>query len=348
MSGQSTDDLTNLFATVEAEAEGWDFFALTRAIEQCASDLPRVGTSLDPRREAVDLAHEPSANFPRTTVTAFVRANRRPIVRSAFMGLTGPMGPLPFGLTEIAIFERNSRGPSPFADFLDLLSVRMLQSFYRAWANSQPCAQADRPADDHFATFLGAVSGAADLHFVNGGEREPGDGDHFDDWRRLSYGGHIAGLRSATAVADMLSHLLQRQIEITECVGRWRAVPDEARSRIGIRRGAFNTLGEGATLGGRYYSIEWDVAFRVPVSSMVELEDLLPGGHLSRLLSQAAHVALPAHLDWQARVEIPEDAIAPARLGSARLGLTGWVAPQKRQSIRSDLRISGRSIRNAA
>jgi hypothetical protein len=37
---------------------------------------------------------------------------------------------------------------------LDLLAGRMLQFFYRAWADSQPAAQADRPADDRFADVI--------------------------------------------------------------------------------------------------------------------------------------------------------------------------------------------------
>lgn len=341
MDRPSSDHLTMLLGAVEAEPRTWEFLALVRAVEQATPDLPRVGTALDPAREAIDLAHQPSANFPRTTIAGFERGQRRPVARSAFLGLTGPMGPLPFHLTEVAIFERDRRGPSPFADFLDLVSARMLQAFYRAWADGNPCAQADRPDDDRFAAFLGATSGAADLRFVTAAERPPKSEDGFDDWRRLTYGGQLASLRSASAVADLLSHLLERPVTVTECVGRWRTIPAAARTRIGNRCGAHNGLGRGATLGARFYAVEWNVAFGIRAESMDELIDLLPGGHLNRLLGEAARSTLPSHLEWEAQVEIDERAIKPARLGRARLGQTSWISTKKRPQVRTDLRLNG-------
>jgi type VI secretion system protein ImpH len=256
------------------------------------------------------------------------------------------MGPLPTHLTEIAIFERRKRGPTPFADFLDLISARALQRFFRAWAEADRSAQADRPADDRFAGYIGAVSGAADLSFIDPAGRPKPDkvGNAFDGWRRLPYAGHLAGLRSASAVGDLLSHLLERPVTVVEAVGRWRVIPPEARTTIGR---AHAGLGRGATVGGRFYAVEFDVAFEIGVASMARLEDLLPGGHANRLLGEAARAALPKHLDWRARVTIPEDAIAPARLGRTRLGWTSWIAPRETPRLRRDLALRDTAARAA-
>ncbi len=353
VSRATTDDLNLLFDAVAAEPTAWEFFALARGVEQARPDAPRIGTSLDPAVELIELAHEPSANFPRTTLAGFDRTSRRPRVRSQHFGLTGPMGPLPAHLTELSEFERRIKGPTPFSDFLDLASARMLQAYYRAWSSASPCTQADRPMDDNFATYLGATSGATDLRFVTLASRPPYDAHGFDDWRRLAYGGHLAGLHSAAATVDLLSHLLERPVRVEEAVGRWRIIPPDAQSRLG-RTGAHNTLGQGATLGKRFFAVEWNVAFGVRAQSMDDLEQFLPGGDAHQLLAQAAKAILPAHLDWEARVEIDEARIVPARLGGAkgggaRLGQTGWIKPRNRGGIRADLKLAGgRAVRHAA
>ena len=344
-----SDDLRALYADAEAHATAWEFFALVRSIEQL-SGSPRIGTALDPGDEPVDLAHEPSMSFPRSTVAGFDTDRRRPRLRSYHLGLTGPLGPMPVHITEMAMFERAARGTKPLGDFFDMVSTRMLQAFYRAWASGDPCAQADRPADDDFAGYLGAVSGAASLRFVTGSERGAHDGEGFGDWRRLAYGGHLAGLRSAAAVQDLLGHALERPVGVDETVGRWRDIPKDARTRIG-RGGVANQLGIGATLGAKFFAVEWDVAIRVRARSMDDLERLLPGGEVHALLVEAADAVLPDHVDWHARIEVGEVAVSPARLGvregtAPRLGMTAWVAPRGAQRIRNDVRLASRAGKN--
>ncbi len=346
MAGTPTDHLTALLAEVEADPTRWGAFAFWRGVDAATPAGPKIGEALDPAREAVDFAHQPSQDFPRTTLAAFVPGKRRPMARSQHLGLTGPMGALPIHLTELAIFERRKKGDTPFADFLDLISARALQRFYRAWAEADRCAQADRPADDRFAGYVGAVSGAADLSFVDAATRPRPDksGDAFDGWRRLPYAGFLAGVRSAAVVGDLLSHLLERPVKVVETVGRWRPIAPDARTTIGRAHAA---IGRGATLGSRFYAVEFDVAFEIGVAAMDGLTDLLPGGHANRLLGEAARAALPGHLDWSARVTIAEPAIAPARLGTTRLGWTSWVAPRGTARTRRDLALRDVAARAA-
>jgi type VI secretion system protein ImpH len=343
-----TDDLTALFAAIASDPQRWDFFAAGRAVEAADPGRPRIGESLEPGQEAIDLEHQADFNFPRTTIAEFQGEGRRPALKSQHLGMTGPMGPLPSHLTEIAVYERARRGPKPFNDFLDLLTARPLQQFYRAWANADPCANAERPGDDLFAGYLGAVAGTTDLAFLRPDARPAlGDASHFDDWRRLPYGGHLAALRAPGAIGALLSDLLGRPVTVTEAIGRWRPIPDDQRSRLGR---SDSRLGHGATLGGRFWSVEYDVAFSIRAKSMADLEDLLPGGRAHRLLAEAARAALPHHIDWRARVAISEHLIKPARLGgkgangATRLGWTSWMAPRGHVRLRHDLTIHERII----
>lgn len=335
----ATDKLTSILDAIEADPQRYEFFAAIRAIERAAVDMPRLGRAFNPAQEAIAVAHNASADFARTTIESFDRRadkpGRAPRLRSNHFGLTGAMGPMPFYLTEIVIFERERRGPKPLGDFLDLLTERQLQFFYRAWADSQPCAQADRPADDSFAAQLGAVSGAADLRFVAGDSRPDHRDDGFDAWARLGFAGHFAGLRSASAVADVLSATLATPVRVTESIGRWRDIPRATRSRIGSAHpggGNDNQLGLGATLGRRFFATEWDVRLTLAVPDMAALQALLPGGTGNAMLCECAAAILPQHIEWSARIEIDEARIAPARLqhgpAGARLGQTAWIAPK--------------------
>ena len=343
--------LAAVLDALEANPQRFEFFAAVRAVERAASHQPRLGRAFNPAQEVMTVAHHGSADFARTTVEGFDRRadkpGRKPRLRSNHFGLTGAMGPMPFFLTEIVIYERDRRGPKPLGDFLDLLTERQLQYFYRAWADSQPCAQADRPADDSFAAQLGAVSGAVDLRFVSGEGRPPHRPDGFDAWARLGHAGHFAGLRSASAVADVLSTVLATPVRVVESVGRWRDVPAAMRSRIG-RTGAAQQLGLGATLGRRFLATEWDVRLVLAARDMNELLSLLPGGARNAILCETAGAILPQHIEWNARIEIDEAKIMPARLqkgaAGARLGQTAWIAPRgiagrKRDELR---------LRNAA
>lgn len=363
----ATTALSAVFDALEAAPQRFEFFAAVRAVERAAMDQPRLGRALTPAQEPIALAHHAAADFPRTTVHAFDRrsasmgangagkSGAQPRLRSQHFGLTGPMGPMPFYLTELIIYERDRRGPKPLGDFFDMVSSRLLQFYYRAWADAQPCAQADRPADDGFAAHLGAVSGAADLRFVSADERPDVEPDHFDAWARLGYAGHFAGLRSASAVADMLSSVLATPVRITEGVGRWRDIPATDLSRLGGPEND-NQLGLGATLGRRFYATEWDICIVLGAADMATLTDLLPGGTAHAFLSECARAILPQHIEWTARIEIDEARIAPARLAArggdpgdtnagdtnsgARLGQTSWIAPQKRAGrIRDELRL---------
>ena len=330
-----SDPLAAVLSALEADPQRFEFFAAVRAVERAAADQPRLGRSFNPAQEVMNIAHHASADFARTTVEGFDRRadkpGRKPQLRSNHFGLTGAMGPMPFYLTEIVIYERDRRGPKPLGDFLDLLTQRQLQYFYRAWADAQPCAQADRPADDGFAAQLGAVSGAVDLRFVSGEGRPPHRPDGFDAWARLGYAGHFAGLRSASAVADVLSIVLATPVRVTENVARWRDIPPTMRSRIG-RGGDVQQLGLGATLGQRFLATEWDVQLVLAARDMAELLSLLPGGARNAILCECANAILPQAVEWSARIEIDEAKIAPARLqmgpAGARLGQTAWIAPR--------------------
>lgn len=310
-------------------------FPLVRGAEARAPELPRVGRAKLPAQNIVEMTQVPSLRFPAPTVESLDHRHGRPVLEGYWFGLTGPMGPLPSHLTEYADYERRYGERRPFGRWLDLLADRMLQFFYRAWANSQPAASIDRPDDDRFGDYLGALSGAE--------EGVPGDA-LFPARARLHYASLYASRRSAGGIEDALGHLLRQPVRILEFCPRWRDVSGEDQSRLGRQ---FATLGGDLMVGSRVRTAS--DAFRVVVraNSIREYEQLLPSGPRFAIAREALDSFAPSHLEWDIMIEMEERHARPARLdGRTRLGWTGWLSPKKGSDrVRADAHLTRAAAR---
>ena len=311
-------------------------FPLVRGAEARAPGLPRVGRARLPAQSAVDLAQVPSLAFPDATMTEVEVRRGRPNLHGAWLGMTGPMGPLPTHLTEFAYYERRYSSSRPFGRWLDLIANRMLQMFFRTWGDSQPAVQADRPEDDRFARYLGALSGAAE---------GVGDAALFPERARMFYAALYASRRSAVGIEDALGSLLRQPVRVLEYQPRWRDIERDDQTRLGR---SFSRLDEGVVIGART-RVASD-AFRVVVraNSMAEYQRLLPTGARFRIASEALDSFAPSHLEWDIAIEMEERHARPARLdGTAQLGWTGWLKPGGGDRVRADIHLTRRAPRAA-
>ncbi|HEX8240438.1 MAG TPA: type VI secretion system baseplate subunit TssG [Allosphingosinicella sp.] len=327
------DHLTFL-AESAATARRFGLFALVRRAEARAGALPRLGRSKRPALNVVDLAQAPTLAFPGSTIDAIRVKDGRAKVDGFWLGLTGPMGALPTHLTEFAVYERRYGRTQPFGDFLDMLSGRMLQLFYRAWADSQPAAQADRPWDDRFGTYLGALSGAMEGVAPDAVFPAPA---------RLHYAAVFAGRRSSAAIEDALTHLLGLPAEVIDFQPRWRDIERDEQTSLGRR---FATIGADAVVGRRVRVVS--DAFRIVLRAkdFSSFETLLPSGIRFPLAAEALDAFAPDHLEWDIQVELDERHAPPARLdGRSRLGWGTWLAPAGREILRRDVRLRRGSLR---
>jgi type VI secretion system protein ImpH len=318
MAGQDraeTHDLID-WPALAAQLDRAGLFAVLRRAEAGTPHKPRIGQAKRPEQSIVDLAQEPAMGFAGRTLAGLEQRYGRPQLRGYWLGLTGPMGPLPTHLTEFAWYERRYAKSRPFGDWLDVMSGRMLQLFFRAWAQSQPTAHADRPGDDQFSQWLAALSGAME---------GAGEESSFFERARVHYAALFAGSRSAVAIEDALSHLLGQQVTVLEFQPRWRDFEVEDRTQLGR---AFGTLGGDAVLGAKIFSAA--DAFRVVVraQSYQDYLSLMPGGARFAVAAEAIEAFKPTHLEWDLCVEIADAEAPPARLdGRTTLGWASWVKP---------------------
>lgn len=334
--GPPAQHLTHLTRAGEG-ARRHGLFEVLRGAEARALRLPRIGRARRPNQSIADLAQAPALGFPAPTLESVTVERGRGLVTGHWLGLLGPMGPLPTHLTEFAHYERRYARTRPFGRFLDLLANRMLQLFYRAWGDSQPVVHADRPDDDRFVRYLSALSGATE------GARAA---SAFPAAARVHYAALFASRRSAVAIEDALSDLLGQRVRVTEYSPRWRDIDGEDQTRLGSR---FAVLGGDAMAGRRVKSAS--DAFRVTVhaATLAEAEALLPSGRTFRILAEAIDAFAPGHLEWDLVVELPEAEARAARLdGRSRLGWTGWLAPDAAAGgSRGDIRLRRTAIRSA-
>lgn len=320
---QASEHLSFL-ARVAGTVRQWGLFPVLRGAEARAPGLPRIGRSRLPSQNIVDLGQTATMGFAESTLRTIEIVEGRARVSGPWFGLLGPMGPLPIHLTEFAVYEARYARARPFGRFMDMISGRMLQLFYRAWADSQPTALLDRPEDDRFGHYLSALSGA-----------QEGAGPAFPAAARLHYTSLFASRRSAVGIEDAISDLLGQRVHIREYEQRWRELEAGDRTRLG---GDYAQLGSSAMLGGR--SLGTGDAFRLVVraSSLRDYASLLPKGKRFAIAAEALDAFAPSHLDWDIALEIEERHARPARLdGKAQLGWTGWMCkPTDSRKIRQD------------
>jgi type VI secretion system ImpH/TssG family protein len=303
----------------------WGLFPLVRGAEARAQKLPRVGRSRLPAQNIVDLSQEPSMGFSQSTLTTVEIVKGRARIAGYWLGLIGPMGPLPLHLTEYASYEKRYAKSRPFGRFLDLISGRMLQLFYRAWAESQPVALADRPDDDRFAAYIAALTGAT---------AGVSDRAVFPARARLHYASLFASRRSAIAIEDGLTNLLRQPVRLIEYQPRWRDIEPDDRSALGQ---SYATLGMDAMLGSRVRSASDAFRIVVKAASARDYDSFLPGGPRFAIAAEALDAFAPSHLEWDIALEIDAGKAQKAKLdGRARLGWTSWVGRAPGTKIRCD------------
>ena len=296
---------------------GTDFFAALRQLERSAASKPRIGDSAVISEDVVNLGQDPFVEFPASNVTKFEDpAGQVPKLFSRFLGFFGPQGALPLNTTVDAYLWSNGRDPS-FARFTDIFSNRFLQLFFRAWANAQPIAHHDRPADDRFADYVGSFAGI--------GVASLKGRDSLDDIAKLPFAGLVnADVKSASRLRQMVRGIFHVDVDIEERVGSWLTFEPSDRLLLG----ADAMLGLGTYLGDRVYSINEKICILIKARDLRHYRQFLPTGELSDQLTDLVFFYIGHRFEFDVRLSLPARYAPATQLGqSGELGWTAWIAP---------------------
>ncbi|HEY8064117.1 MAG TPA: type VI secretion system baseplate subunit TssG [Methylosinus sp.] len=349
-----------------------------------AQPRPRIGDSATRRDEVVRLRAQEFAKevaisfgqeawmaFPGSTLREITPRWNKPLPRgetlvrdetpadrahivSAFLGLLGPQGPLPYHLTEEAHAFAQAEDPS-FIHFLDLFNNRFIQLFFRVWADSRPIVQADRPEYDRFGAYVTSMVGVGSRAFdtTRAFETAPAkqDGERRETFIPEGVGLY-AGLlgcqvKSASRLRQAIRGMLRVETEIDEFIGSWLAFDETERSKLGGRN---STLGTDFLVGAASFSVQDKFRIRLFVTDMAQYQKFLPIGDDCDRLVDILFFYVGDELDWDVELALPARCVEPIRLtsgsaagsaGGARLGWTSWLVDEsasKKDGYRADAR----------
>jgi type VI secretion system protein ImpH len=322
-------DAVKFFAALAEAPYRYDFYQTLRRLECLFDSKPRWGSASRPADEPVRLGQDPDLSFSPASLASFTPAGDTspPRLQVRLFGLLGPNGPLPIHMTEYVRERLRHAGDPTLSRFLDLLHHRFIAMFYRAWAQAQPHVSRDRPEEDRFAAYLGALFGISTATL-----RER---DAVPDAAKLFHAGTlIRQVRNADGLAAILNDFFRVPVQIREFIGHWLDL--SVRDRTYLAHGAM--LGAGAVLGAQV----WDrqAKFRIVIGPLTlsQYESFLPGGSQLRQFVAWVRNYLCFELEWDVQLVLKASEVPGMRLGKAgKLGWTTWLGTRTASGDAPDL-----------
>jgi type VI secretion system protein ImpH len=325
-----------LLAQAGADPHGYQLFALLRLIECASAGLPRLGQARRPRDEAVRIGQDPSLAFAAAAVARIEPAGAHGPARlvQRVLGLFGSNGPMPTHLSEYAFERQRHAQDATFVRFADIFHHRMLSLFYRAWAVNQPVVSLDRPGQDRFGAYLGALCGLG-MPALRGRDSVP-------DFVKL---GHAAiygrQVKSAEGLQIVLANHFGVPVRLEQWRGHWLDIPVTERSRLGLR-GGFATLGEDVVIGERLWDCQSKFRIVLGPLSFDDYQRFLPDGRSYARLADLVRLYIGVELAWDLQLVLKPRQVPLSWLGnSVLLGYTSWLGVRLEQNDAADLVLAG-------
>jgi type VI secretion system protein ImpH len=299
----------------------FEFFEAMRRIECAWPELPRLGTAARPSDEPVRFGHVAALHFPRSMIADMeALANGRFRLRGYFLGLFGPHGPLPLHLTDYAHDRITNARDGTLSAFADIFHHRILELFYRGWADARPTVHYDRPERDRFARYVSALIGMAEPRLR--------DRDAWPDRARQYFAGLLAAsTRTRASLEALLQEYLKVGVQVEECVGQWLKIDAVDRTLLGRRDTA--SLGRTTVLGQEVWNAQHRIRLVIGPLTLGELMQYLPGGATLQRLRAIILTYLGYEYAWDVRLTVHRERLPGTRLGQfGHLGWTSWCVPK--------------------
>lgn len=307
-----------------------DFFWALNRHEALSEDRPRIGDSSARREEYLDLGQVPFLDFPASGVASYEPKTERDKarLRVKFLGLLGPMGPLPSSITEEAL-KWFSRHDDAFVRFLDIFNNRFLQLFFRAHSDSRPASHRLHPGDDRFRDYVGSAMGIGGPSWR--------DLDSMPDLQKCGFAGLLSARTiSASRIETLVSGIFGVPAQVEQFVGAYLPLSRDEQTRLGADHAS---LGQGAMLGGGMLAVDTKFRLRLFPGTLARYERFLPNGAWFRRLVDAISNAVGLEYEWDVELVLPDHQPRPTELGSyGRLGWTTWMRPPGAASKGVELR----------
>ena len=333
--GQSLPDL----GRAKALSETFDFFELLRQLEH-GSQL--FGHSGRPDREPARLGQHVRLGFAAQDVVAFHEStgNGPARITVANLGLLGPEGPLPLHLTRWVLDRLSQRWfagvnaqqtrDTTFVDFVNILQHRMIALFYRAWADAHPGVQIERAVGGRVRAMLEAMAGIG-----LSGTKNP-ENPELDAVKLHQAAALASQVEGPERLTLFISEAFKVPVQLKEFVATWMTIPAALQTRLGKEHAS---LGRSATIGPRSFNRQSRIELRIGPLGYEDFKSFLPGGERLGVLKCAICDLVGEVLDVDLRIILARDEVPSARIGTAQIARTTWLAPADERGDAEDLRL---------
>ena len=315
----------------------FSFFEALRTIERNSPHLPRIGLSASPSQDAFRIQQPADLAFaPNTIDSANLTDEGKISVQQRFFGMLGPSGPLPLHMTEIVRNRARHADDEALQAFFDIFHHRMASLFYRAWSSAKPSVQRDRPTQDRFAAYVGALIGM--------GMRHSQGRDDWNDASKIYFAGQMGSVRRhAEGITAIVSSIVAVPVSVKPFSLRWLALSRHdatqlsSKNRTTTKHSANNCLGRSAVLGERVADRQSMFEIRIGPMSYKEFERLLPGASSRQELLSAVRNYVGVGMDARICPVIHKEHVPKAQLGvQGQLGRDTWIQSKAIEQDRED------------
>lgn len=301
-------------------AQSFCFFQALRDIETVADGLPRLGHALSPAQEAVRVSQLPNLEFAPNTIDSSHSAPSGTMhISQRFFGMLGPSGALPLHVTELVRNRTRHAHDPTLQAFLNLFHHRMALLFYRAWSGSRPAIQRDRPWQDRYSVYAGAMAGF--------GLRNARNRDRFVDESKWFYAGRFASLRrNAEGLEAIVAGTVQAPVTLKPFQLRQLPLADSDRTRLGRQA---HGLGSQSVLGRSVPDRQSTFELRIGPLTYQRFDSLLPGGPRRKALEAMVRNYVGLGATARLRLVLQRQQVPKPQLGRlGQLGRNVWVHSQ--------------------
>ena len=341
--------------TLYREPYRFDFFQAVRLLEKLFPQKRPIGRGGGPGSQAARFHAHLSLGFPPTVIQRLDPPVEQGAVELTvnFMGLTGPVGVLPYSYSEL-LFHLEREG-TPEAEALrawfSLFDHRLVSLFYGAWTKYRfyiPYEKGDYAhiEPDTFTRALYSFVGLGMPPLRNrlrvtsesptSRRADPTVLASVRDLALLKYSGFLAHRpRSAMSLQALLRDFFRLNVLVRQFKGQWLAIEPANQTRLGTRH-ANNRLGTNAVAGERVWDIQSKFRVRVGPVSWSRFTEFLPDlspvpqRKTFLLLCQLVRLYVGLELDFDVKLVLLHDQVPECRLTEddeigPRLGWNVWL-----------------------
>jgi type VI secretion system protein ImpH len=300
----------------------FDFFQAVRVLLRFSEGRKPVGRFVNPDREALRFAVEPSIAFPPSNIDKVEWDGVRTRLHVTFMGLTGPAGVLPRCYSAFLLSRIRERDRT-LVDFLDLFNHRLISLFYRAWEKYRFGVSYEREGVDKVSKYLISMVGLG----TAGLENRLGISDEC----LLSYTGLFAlQARSAVALEQLVEDYFDIPVEVEQFVGVWRHLDSGDQCFFNDRDSFSEQLGVAAVVGDAIWDRQSRIRLKLGPLDEERYLSFLPSGSAWKPLGELTRFFCGPDLEVEVQLVLKQKQVPRFDVGKdgpagPRLGWFTWI-----------------------